>query len=120
MLKKAYLMVVIVALSACSSPSTTKKSQGEDQGEKKSTASKAKTFTSQEDISEKVAETTCTLKNDVRVLSHIKLTDGGCSVSYSKFGEISEAAKARYNLDHCSAVYDRIRGNLESAGFDCN
>jgi hypothetical protein len=61
---------------------------------------------------------TCKSKQELRVLTN-RPVDKGCEVLYDRNGEQSVAASAKSDPTHCDKVADRIRGNLERAGFSC-
>ena len=123
---KILLLSLALVMGACSSnpkSSSSKKSQAKT---KKAKASKEKVARKQVEkpVSPKRYESTkdqmtCSLNNDVRSLTHSKLDSGGCVVDYEKFGESRQVAKASSDLAYCGTVMDRIRNNLEKAGFSC-
>lgn len=62
---------------------------------------------------------TCQRADDKRTLSVESGPDGNCSVQYMKFGKMERAAWSAGNKSYCDSVRDRIRKNLETAGFKC-
>lgn len=64
-------------------------------------------------------ELTCSLHKDKRLLVHNLLTNGGCVVNYKKYGELAQVAKARNGKAYCEKVFNKIKGNLMKAGYNC-
>ena len=62
---------------------------------------------------------TCKLRDHERSLSIQPGDETGCKVIYKKWGNEKQVANARFNLNVCKEVYDKIKGNLEEAGFVC-
>lgn len=67
------------------------------------------------------AETvTCVNEKDSRTIAVASEATKSCSVTYTKFGTAENIASSTQGTDHCKNVSDRIRKNLEAAGFTCN
>lgn len=62
---------------------------------------------------------TCKNGSDTRTLE-VVAKDSGCEVSYTKFGETTTPASSVNGTAHCDSVKDRIKTNLENAGFQCS
>ncbi len=62
---------------------------------------------------------TCKNGSDTRTLE-VVAKDSGCEVSYTKFGETTTPASSVNGTAHCDSVRDRIKTNLENAGFQCS
>lgn len=84
----------------------TKKADGKAESMKKAT-----TATS-------AAKSTCMMKNDKRVID-VRSQGSGCELAYNKFGNEEVVATSVKGTEHCQKIADRIRGNLENAGFKC-
>lgn len=61
---------------------------------------------------------TCKSGNDERVLEN-EVSASKCELRYTKFGQTSTAATGTSDLAHCGRVMDKMKKNLESAGFKC-
>jgi hypothetical protein len=60
----------------------------------------------------------CRFEGEVRTIRMMKRVDGSCYVNYTKKGidqKISEAKSAEV----CPEVFERIKSNLEQAGWRC-
>lgn len=62
---------------------------------------------------------TCTNKSDTRKITTLNVTDGGCGVVYNKAGEDKTVALAKVDMNYCDTVTNKIKTNLEGAGFNC-
>lgn len=62
---------------------------------------------------------TCTSKSDSRKISVLNVTEGGCGVVYNKMGEDKTVAMAKVDMNYCDNVSNKIKSNLEGAGFNC-
>ena len=62
--------------------------------------------------------TNCMMKNDKRFVE-VRKSGNGCELAYSKFGNEEIVATSLSGSDHCQKIADRIKGNLENAGFEC-
>jgi hypothetical protein len=62
---------------------------------------------------------TCTNKGDTRTIKVLNVEGGGCGVVYNKSGADKTVAMAKNSLDHCDNVSNKIKTNLEGAGYDC-
>lgn len=62
---------------------------------------------------------TCVSKGDSRKISVLSGADGGCGVVYNKMNEAKTVAVAKVDANHCDTVANKIKSNLEAAGFDC-
>ena len=81
-----------------------------------------------EDISKKklgqageVTESSVSCKgtgDDVRTIAVVK-EGGGCKVDYTKSGATQTIASAAADFNYCQERLDKVRGNLEAAGFKC-
>ncbi len=60
----------------------------------------------------------CKSAGDSRLIEIVEKKPG-CGVHYTKQNESSEVASAEHDLQHCTEVFQRIRGRLEAAGFQC-
>lgn len=61
---------------------------------------------------------TCKSGSDERTLE-ISKKDEGCAVHYTKFGEAQEIGAAQADQTFCQKLVDKVRDNLEAAGFTC-
>ena len=64
------------------------------------------------------SKSTCMMKNDKRVID-VRTQNKGCELAYTKFGNEEVVATSMNGTDHCQKIADRIKGNLENAGFKC-
>lgn len=67
----------------------------------------------------KVSCTSGTDEEDVRTIAVLDGSNGGCGVVYTKFGNSETVAVAQYNMEYCPEVQNKIKSNLEAAGFTC-
>lgn len=65
------------------------------------------------------SKVTCSLNGDVRPISVLNGVNGGCGVTYNKLGTLKTVAVAENVMEYCDEVQNKIKGNLESAGFTC-
>ena len=63
---------------------------------------------------------TCSLNDDVRPISVLAGENGGCGVVYNRLGTVKTVAVAENVMEYCDEVQNKIKGNLESAGFNCD
>jgi hypothetical protein len=135
-MKKLMCLVAILACAACSS--ATKKDEAASTEapvvtheetttapvkEEKAAKSTAKKESSSSDFpaitgTEK-SSVSCTNKSDTRKITILNVTEGGCGVVYNKAGEDKTVAMAKASADYCDTVSNKIKTNLEGAGFDC-
>ncbi len=45
--------------------------------------------------------------------------DAGCVLQYFKAGKVSQIAMARHSVDLCKNNLEKVRANLEGAGYRC-
>lgn len=62
---------------------------------------------------------TCLRSSDTRIVSVLDRTGGGCGTVYTKHGDKQTVAMANFDMNYCDKVFENIKGNLSSAGFDC-
>jgi len=62
---------------------------------------------------------TCSSKGDTRKITIMNVTEGGCGVVYNKAGADKTVAMAKNGGDYCDTVSNKIKSNLEGAGYDC-
>lgn len=62
---------------------------------------------------------TCTSGGDVRTLEMSSGDGKVCRLNYTKTGETKEVASGVSDTSKCNEIRDRIKGNLEGAGFKC-
>lgn len=62
---------------------------------------------------------TCSVKGDERFIE-VRPDGSGCQVAYTKGGTENVVATAQNGTSHCEATMNKIKGNLESAGYTCN
>jgi hypothetical protein len=62
---------------------------------------------------------TCTKNSDTRKVAVVTSTSEGCGVVYNKAGQDKTVAVAKSDLSHCDTVAEKIKTNLQTAGFDC-
>lgn len=60
----------------------------------------------------------CTLGSEKRQIE-IRPDGSGCQVAYTKGGEESIVANAKHDVSYCEQTLDKIKGNLEKAGYTC-
>jgi len=126
MLKKLVLVsaVAIFALSCSSSkkmegPAKPEATEKKVTTEVKKGADKAKaTFSSKKTVAG-IDTVTCKIDGDTRVIEVAKFEKAGCEVFYTKMGNKESKASAAWDVAYCQSVADRMRGNLEKAGFTC-
>lgn len=61
---------------------------------------------------------TCTSGSVTRELTVVS-KDGGCAVNYTKDGNTNEIATGSASSAHCKEVQEKVKGNLEKAGYAC-
>jgi len=61
---------------------------------------------------------TCKSGSDERTVE-ISKNDAGCTVHYTKGGEAKEIGSAQNDHGTCQQIADKVRGNLQNAGFAC-
>ncbi len=108
---KAALTLCVLLLVACAGP---------EKKTKESTASSASEASAEANEKKPPVASTVTCQNahEKRVLT-LQTAEKGCEVVYERNGEKMVAASAKNDPTHCAKVIDRIRGNLEKAGFKC-
>lgn len=62
---------------------------------------------------------TCTAGSDVREITVITQEDNSTGVVYKKFDTVKTMALAKTDLAYADQVAEKIKGNLEAAGFAC-
>ena len=62
---------------------------------------------------------TCVRDSDERLMEIVESQPKGCSLYYTKSGERSSIASSSHASSHCESVRDRIKKNLEDAGYKC-
>jgi len=62
--------------------------------------------------------TLCKLNKEVRTLRIEKVSGGRCKTAYSKLGKDQIVGEAQ-NPNSCGEVLERVKTNLESAGWKC-
>lgn len=62
---------------------------------------------------------TCSAGQDKRLIS-VKAVDKGCEVVYDKNGTVTAPGSAQNGTDHCKGIQEKIKTNLENAGFTCS
>ncbi len=68
-----------------------------------------------------VLDVNCAMGQDRRVISILERTDDkGWGVVYEKFGSKKTIAIARNDKSFCEEVVSRVKGKLQSAGFQCD
>ena len=109
---KVVLTLCVLLLAACASP---------PKKVKESTASSASEAAAEANEKTPAKDDTVTCHNakEKRVLT-LQSAEIGCEVLYERSGEKMVAASAKNDPTHCSKVVERIRGNLEKAGFKCS
>jgi hypothetical protein len=60
----------------------------------------------------------CDKKSDKRMLE-VRPKEKGCELAYTKNGQEAVVASSQYSNAHCKATMEKIKGNLEKAGFTC-
>ncbi|OQW47307.1 MAG: hypothetical protein A4S09_16055 [Proteobacteria bacterium SG_bin7] len=64
-------------------------------------------------------KTTCKNGGDERTLEMTSGDGKVCRLVYTKAGESKEVASGTSDNSKCNEIYERIKGNLEGAGFKC-
>jgi hypothetical protein len=117
---KFIIFSALLVLGACSGQSTKKSDDSKGKAEpKKESTDSSKVSNPNFEFKSVESEVTCKSGGDARVITHGLLDGGGCAVNYTKFGEKSQVAKAKFNYNHCSNIFNKIKGALEEAGFAC-
>ena len=134
MLKKIFSVSLILALGACSSTKTaeveeetTETVQTETAAADEKVVEEVKTTTEEvidevktsDSTAEVASKIVCSLGTDQRSVEVVKTGATSCDVNYSKFGEQNKIAWAEFQPNYCSGVQDKVKGNLEGAGFSC-
>lgn len=129
--KFAALLIVATFFVSCSSKqkatqtadtTTPATAQATDKKGEKSTAkaaTAAATTTTAATTPAVAGTITCKNGSDTRTLS-VVAQNSGCEVSYTKFGETTAPASSASGTAHCESVKERIKTNLENAGFQCS
>jgi PBP1b-binding outer membrane lipoprotein LpoB len=112
------IIISILFVAGCSGSGKKADKAGGDKAAAKSSKSSTKTM-SAADKAAAAEKVECVTGNDKREIALIKPEAGGCEVHYQKFGQNRVAASAKRDTEHCTGIYERIKGNLESAGFVC-
>jgi hypothetical protein len=103
--------------TAVSQPETSSTTTAQDKSTSKNEKSKSSSGTSASGVN--VAGTfTCSSGSDSRSLE-IKDLESGCEVIYTKQNEPKTIAQAKNDKSFCSQTVDKVKGNLENAGFKC-
>lgn len=111
-----YLFLVLpLAIAACGS--SAKKEAKETAQKVEAKAGEAKNKAEKKAASSS-ADVSCKLGEEVRKLEVVK-SESGCTLQYTKAGNTNEIASGGVGSEHCQNVSDKIKGNLESAGFKC-
>lgn len=79
--------------------------------------SKAKPAAASAEVSQ--GKTTCKNGGDERILEMTSGDGKVCRLVYTKGGESKEVASGTSEATKCNEIHDRIKGNLEGAGFKC-
>ncbi len=115
-----YLILILATLFLIGCGSSGKKAEeAADSTEAKAEASKEATKDSSKKVAASENAINCTMGGDKRTIDVVS-NDQGCSVQYTKAGTSNEVASGSSGSAHCTNVAERIKGNLESAGFSCN
>jgi hypothetical protein len=136
-MKKILCLVAIIACAACSStpkqettvssdvPNAPAADAKADAAQAKADAKTAAKDAAKGGTSEfgaingtEKSSVTCTNKSDSRKITVMNVTEGGCGVVYNKAGADKTVAMAKSG-DYCDNVANKIKTNLEGAGFDC-
>lgn len=64
-------------------------------------------------------QVTCKMGEETRTLTVTK-DDAGCKTIYNKGGADTEVASGKASGEFCQSTMDKIKGNLENAGYVCN
>lgn len=113
-------MVSILFLAGCQAKHNTSALQSrptETSTESSTTSTQAKTEGQIDNIPHYLE---CKWDNDIRVIERLNTENDGCEVQYTKNYEKTTIATAEHDLDHCLRVIQRIKTNLEKAGFSCD
>ena len=65
------------------------------------------------------AQIACVRDSDERLMEIVEAQPKGCSLYYTKGGERSSIASSTNANTHCESVRDRMKKNLEEAGYKC-
>jgi len=68
---------------------------------------------------QQIPEFSCQRDKDVRSFEIEVSQPKGCELVYSKHGSKEKIASSAHGTTHCEQVRERVRGNLEAAGFKC-
>lgn len=88
-------------------------SSGSKKAEKNKVEKEAK-----KQVKKDVRTTECKSNSDIRTISVQDAEGGGFEVIYTKFGNSKSIANG--GRTHCEKIRDRIKANLENAGFTCS
>lgn len=125
-LKILSLFIISAFFVSCSSKSkntsaeATAKTPAKQEAAKATDKKQAKTSTTpaKSATSANASSVVCKNGSDTRTVEVVS-KDGGCEVSYTKFDQTTTPATAASGTEHCANVQDKIKGNLETAGFKC-
>jgi hypothetical protein len=112
---KAALMLCTCLLAACA-VTPTKSASEKFESAQKIAASEGKE--PPEKSLDSIRSVFCRSGGETRKLVS-EISEKSCEVIYERNGEKTVAASAQNDPTHCEKVVDRIRGNLEKAGFKC-
>jgi len=98
------LSFILFVAAACSSPS-----KGKKQAEESKVA--------KEEV-KNVRLSECKSNSDVRSLEIVEGEGSTFDLKYTKFGDAKTIATG--SREHCEKIRDRVKKNLESAGFTCS
>lgn len=114
---KAFALTSVIAMILFTACATDQKNTDAKATPEKQTISKE--MAAQKEVTENTGTITCKNKRDVRTIG-IKTEGSSCSVVYKKYGSENTVATGNSASSHCKTVHDRIKSNLEAAGFTCN
>lgn len=108
---------ILLSLVSCSGTAT-KETPSKEEKLPSKTLEKDEGKKSEESTS--VEGLVCNLKNDMRKVVIEKGQGKGCEVFYTKFGKKRSIASSLKKSDfYCKSILNKVRANLEEAGFNC-
>jgi hypothetical protein len=120
---KIFLSIAVISAIGCANAQKdSSSSASSDKSTKSDSKQSAKSDSKSDNGAAKATaagEITCKKKEESRTLRLEALQPKGCNLWYSKHGDKDPMATSKSSAEHCEKVRDKIRKNLETAGYKC-
>lgn len=110
--------LVALAVSGCATQNAPTQKQASEKPVEQKTAH-AVTVSKELQNSEQTSMS-CTRQADVRKVELESPASKGCEVWYSSYGNRNKVAWSANGQKHCEGVREKIKSNLENAGYQCS